>query len=117
MYRYSLSELATRALRDAGLIGAEETPSAPDLAWAQETAIESVATMAAEGIRIWDGSEQSVPSGYLLPLSARIGVDMFTSFGLMTPAEAEAARVPLERRLRRISATPSTGEPQKAEYF
>ena len=33
MTTYSQSDLATRVLRDLGLIGAEEVPSAADLQW------------------------------------------------------------------------------------
>ncbi len=36
MTTYSQSDLATRVLRDLGLIGAEEVPSAADLQWSAE---------------------------------------------------------------------------------
>lgn len=114
---YTLSDLATRSLKDAGLIAAEETASASDLVWAQQTITEVAAELAAIGIRIWGGSEAAVPNGYLLALSARIGLSMSTSFGLMTYLEAEQAKPPIEMRLRALSATPPTGAVQTAEYF
>ena len=44
---FTLSELATRVLKDLGLVGAEETPSSADLAWAQETCSSEIDLMAA----------------------------------------------------------------------
>lgn len=114
---YTLSDLATRSLKDAGLIAAEETASAADLVWAEQTITEVAAELAAVGIRIWGGSEASVPNGYLLALSARVGISMATSFGLLTYEQAEMAKEPAEKRLRALSAIPPTGAPMQAEYF
>jgi hypothetical protein len=110
MTTYTQTDLATRTLRDLGLIGSEEVPSAADLAWANQTIESVVPTLAAIGLPIWNGSEAQVPSEYLVPLSKRIGLDIASSFGLTDPVEAEAAKTAMERTLT-LMANPRRGDP------
>lgn len=110
MTTYTSSDLATRVLRDLGLIGAEEVPSAADLGWAQETAGSEVAMLAIVGLPIWNGSDLSVPQEYLAPLSRRIGLAVAPSFGLADPATAQAAMREAERYLT-LLASPRLGNP------
>jgi hypothetical protein len=117
MTTYSQSDLATRILKDLGLVAAEETPSASDLEWAQETVSSVTAQLAAEGIEIWNGSDQSLPLEYLVPLSKRIGLDIAVSFGLATPDGVEALKPTLNSTIRRLNAKQPTGAVSRAEYF
>lgn len=110
MTTYTQTDLATRSLRDYGLIGAEEVPSAADLEWANQTIESVVPTLAVIGLPIWNGSEAQVPAEYLVPLSKRIGLDMASSFGLMGPVETEAAKTAMERTLT-LMANPRRGDP------
>jgi hypothetical protein len=110
MTTFTRTELATRVLKDLGLIGAEETPSASDLDWSGETVDSVVAMLAAIGLPIWDGSEMAVPQAYLVPLSNRIGLNVGPSFGLMSLAQAQAAIPEAERNLT-IMANPRGGRP------
>ena len=114
---YPTSDLATRALRDLGLIGAEETPSGADLVWATETANTVNDQLTAEGISIWNAAVNIIPSEYFLPMSRRVGVDMATSFGLMSFADGEAMKPVLNAVLRRVSAPQPTGATLQTEYF
>lgn len=114
---YSLSDLATRTLKDLGLIHAEETPSAADLAWAEETCTAEVALLGAIDMPIWNGSEMSVPTEYLTPLSRRIGLAMAVSFGLLSPTDAMAAMPLAEQVLHKLTMTPSTGAAVQNEYL
>lgn len=112
MTTYTQTELATRMLRDLGLIGAEETPSAADLDFANET-IESVVPMLATlGVPIWNGSEAQVPAEYLVPLSKRLGLDVAPGFGLVDVAAAEVAKTALERNLT-LMANPRRANPSQ----
>src|SRR6185369_1157219 len=88
---YSQSDLATRVLRDLGLIGAEEVPSAADLQWSVETVGSEVALLGSIGLPIWNGSDLSVPLEYLAPLSRRVGLAVAPSFGLIDTASAQIA--------------------------
>jgi hypothetical protein len=114
---YSLSDMATRVLKDQGLIAAEETPSAVDLEWAQETVTSEVALLAGIGMPIWNGSEMAVPVEYLTALSARIGLAIAPSFGLMTLLEAERAKPFAEQNLHKLATVPATGAVQESEYI
>lgn len=99
MTSYNDTELATRTLRDLGLLGAEEDPSDADLQWAIETNSSEIAMLASTGIPIWNGSELSVPQEYLTLLSRRCGLAVAPSFGLMSMADAQSAMAEAERRL------------------
>lgn len=117
MTTYTTSELATRVLKDLGLVGAEETPSAVDLAWAVETVQSEVMMLSAKSIPIWNGSEVQVPQEYLTALSRRIGLAVAPSFGLMSQADAERAMLLAEANLRILGSVPGTGAVMKSEYF
>lgn len=110
MTTYSQSDLATRMLKDLGLVGAEETPSATDLEWAQETVGAEVAMLGSIGLPIWNGSDMSVPLEYLTPLSRRCGLAVAPSFGLMDTASAQLAMREAERYLT-VMANPRAGSP------
>ena len=114
---FTLAQLATRVLRDLGLVGAEETPSSADLAWAEETCSSEIGMMAAKGISIWNGSEYDVPNEYLTVLSRRIGLSLAPSFGLTDVATANNQIRALEVDLRVLSTKPATGKVAKVEYF
>lgn len=117
MTTYTTSELATRVLKDLGLVAAEETPSAADLNWAIETCQSEVLMLNAKGIPIWNGSEVEVPQEYLTLLSRRIGLAVGPSYGLMSAAEAQVAMRAAEVDLRVLGSVRATGAVMQAEYF
>lgn len=117
MTTYTKAEQATRVLKDLGLVGANETPTAEDLEWAKETLSSVVALLAAKQINIWNGSDESVPLEYLIPLSYRVGLQVAPSFGLMSQAEAMVAIDKADKDLRILAMKQVSGEPTKAEYF
>lgn len=110
MTTYSRSDLATRIGRDLGVIGAEETPSAADLAWLEETVSSEVAMLGVVGMPIWNGSDMEIPQEYLTPLSRRIGLAVAASFGLTDLATAELAMERAENVLAKMAA-PHAGRP------
>lgn len=117
MPTFSKTDLATRILRDAGLIAAEEVPSAVDLLWAEETLSSEIDLMAEKGILIWNGSEIEIPNSYLTTLSRRIGIAIGPSFGLSSIADATVAIPVVERDLRILSTVKGTGAVQEGSYF
>lgn len=110
MTTYSQTDLATRVLKDLGLIGAEETPSAADLEWALETVGSEVGMLASTGMPIWNGSDMSVPQEYLTILSRRIGLAIATSYGLSDLASSQAAMRGANDNLT-LMANPRAGAP------
>lgn len=117
MTTYTKAELATRVLRDLGLLGAEETATAADQEFAEETISSEMALLAAKGINVWNASEDSIPSEYLTTLSRRIGLAMAPAYGLADEAKAQAAMVLAERDLRTLGATPATGSVAESDFF
>lgn len=117
MTSYTVTQLATRVLKDVGLIAAEETPSSTDLNWSIETCQAEIELMASKGIQIWDGSQYSIPLNYFTALSRRIGLAIAPSFGLADVATAANAIPLVETELRILGQKPATGEVQVAEYF
>lgn len=117
MPTFSKTDLATRILRDAGLISAEEVPSAIDLLWAEETLSSEIDLMAEKGILIWNGSEIEIPNAYLTTLSRRIGVTLGPSFGQISIVDASVAIPVVEKDLRILSTVKGTGEVQEGSYF
>lgn len=114
---FTEEELATRVLRDLGLVGAEETPSAADMEFAIETCRSEIDFLSAKGIGIWNGEVDSVPNEYLTVLSRRIGLALGPAFGVGDVASSSAAILQLEKDLRTLSSQPQTGSVAEAEYF
>lgn len=112
MTTYSQSDIATRMLKDLGLYGADETPTAEDLEWATETVGSELLMLNAIGIPIWNGSEVTIPQEYLTILSRRLGLAVAPSFGLTDLASAQLAMREAERYLT-ILAAPSVSSPRK----
>lgn len=104
MTTYSKADLATRVLKDLGLVGADETPSAADQEWAEETVGSEVQMLSDIGLPIWNGSEMAVPESYLTILSRRVGLAVAPSFGLMDIATAQLAMREAERYLTILAA-------------
>lgn len=117
MTTYSLSDMATRVLKDLGLVGADETPTASDLEWAEETCKSEIQRLNVLNMPIWNGSEVSIPEAYLTVLSQRIGLAIGPSFGLFSLAEAVTGMATLEKDLRRMATVQPTGAIMQAEYF
>lgn len=104
MTTYSKRDLATRVLKDLGLVGADEEVPADDQAWAEETVAAEVQMLSRIGLPIWNGSEVAVPEEYLTILSRRIGLAVAPSFGLMDMASAQSAMREAERYLTVMAA-------------
>jgi hypothetical protein len=108
MTTYTSEELATRVLKDLGLIGAEETPSAADMEWAEETCASEISLLAALGLPIWNGNELSIPQEYLTVISRRVGLAISPSFGMMSSVEAMSGMREAERQLTELAAPRTT---------
>lgn len=117
MTSYTTTQLATRVLKDVGLIGADETPSSIDLNWSIETCQAEIELLASKGVPIWNGSQFDVPLNYYTALSRRIGLAVAPSFGLIDLATAAGAMRQAEDDLRILGQKPATGEVLTAEYF
>jgi hypothetical protein len=114
---YTQSDLATRALRKAGLVGSEETPSAADLSFAEDGIASDTAALALENIFIINGSDQSVPLEHLEPRARYHAVTFKEDYGMIPPDQAAAARQVEKMTLHKLSAQEPTGSIIEADYF
>lgn len=117
MTTYTTEELATRVLKDLGLVDRSATLDADDMAWATETIQSEIQMMAAKGLPVWNGSEVTVPQEYLTALSRRIGIAISVSYGLIDPAAATQAIELAEVNLFRLGQIGPTGAPLEGEYI
>lgn len=114
---YSKADLGVRVLRDLGLVAAEETPSADDQTFAEETIGSVFAELTERSIPLPNGSDSAVPQAYLVCLSKRIGLDLAPSFGLLSLADAEVAKPVAERALRELAMRRPTGQAIPVDHF
>lgn len=117
MTTYSQSDLATRVLKDLGLVAPDETPASAILNDAIEVINSEIDNMAIRGMAIPNGSETAVPRAYLSALSRRLGLAVGPAFGLFSMMEAAVGIEPAERLLRQLTAQPATGSVAEANYF
>lgn len=112
---YSKSDLASKALRQPGLYGPDESISGADQADAEEMAEALVDTLAEMNIFIPNGTVNAVPGSWYIPLANFIGLYLLQSFGGPSPSRdaMDGALAPL----RRMSAKPATGSVAQAQYF
>ncbi len=116
MTMYSQADIATRALRELGVVASDEAPSAEDLEHAAETISGLFLTMAAEGIAIVGGSSSAVPEGYLIPLGQYFAKHLAASFGAVSD-KTELIGKQAEMTLRRMAAGNAAYTPVPAEYY
>ena len=117
MTTYTNVLLATRVLRDLGLVGAEETPSSVDQTYAEVTVEAEIGLMSAKGIPVWNGGDTSIPHEYFLVLSRRIGLALAPAFGLADIATATQAMRAAEDDLRILGSIGPSGAVLESEYF
>ncbi len=117
MTTFSRTDLATRVLRDLGLIAAEESPSADDLAFAEETVESVYAELALRGISLPNGSDQALPDQHLVCVARRIALDVAPAFGLISVADSELAKPAAEKALRELAMRRPTGQLVPAEFM
>lgn len=114
---YTAADLATRSLRKAGLIGSEETPSAPDLVFAEEGIASDTAALAVENILIFGGSNESIPLEHLEPRARYHAITLKEDYGMISSDQASAARQIEKLVLHRLSAQQPTYASQQTDYF
>ncbi len=116
MTTYTEAQLATRVLRDLGVVASDETPSSQDLNDAVEIIASEIPSMAVRGISIWGGSGTVVPQEYLTALSRRLGLSVAPTYGMGLDQSAIAIEA-AERYLRQLAAKPANGAVTRTEYF
>jgi hypothetical protein len=104
-------ELATRALREATLIAADEQPSAADLAFVKETAEAKLAELHTLGVVAF--SIDAIPDDAFIGFARVVAGEIGPAFG----RDTGTLMVLGMRQLGAVSARPYSGKPSQADYF
>lgn len=115
MTTYTRTDLVNRTYQYSALVGAEETPSSADFELASNTLADLIDTLNAKDIRIKNGSIESVPGEYMVPLANYGALYLRMAFGGGAPTKPEIDGAELV--LRELGAQEPTGTTLKAEYF
>ena len=117
MTTYTRAQVATRLLKDCGLVGEDETPTSAAQADAEEIVQAGVGTLGTLGIPIWNGSDISVPHEYLLPVIAYLAPVSLRRNGQIDFATSTQLQKVAEVDLKRMAQVGPTGVVSQAEYF
>ena len=112
---YTKSQLAAKALREAGIYAPDEALDPNDQDDAEVRAESIVSTLASEGISIVNGSVEEVPDDWYIPLAQYIGMYLLPSYGGPFPTKDQIEGA--QRVMRRMTSKPATGSVAEASYY
>jgi hypothetical protein len=113
----TLAELRTRALQRAGIIGAEEAPSAADAVFVESFLTSTFDQLAEYDLLAWESN--SIPAKYADAIIDHSMPDWGFAYGLQAynPIDAEAVRKACRARLRAAINGNFASSPEPVEYF
>jgi hypothetical protein len=117
MTTYTRAQVATEALKDAGLVGEDETPSSAAQESAEAVTEACIGELRARGIILLDSNESSVQHELLYPLVDYIAARLEKQHGLIDRATMMQNQAAAEARLRQITMIMPTYAVQEAEYY
>jgi hypothetical protein len=115
MTTYSLSDLASQALREPGLYAPEETIAQRDQEDAEIKASSLIKTLETRGIAITNGSAQAIPEDWYIPLAQYVGMFLMPNFGGSFPTADQIRGA--EMIMRQMTAKPATGSVNEVQFF
>ena len=115
MTTYTVTQTVTHALRRAGLLGDDETPSSEQLDLATKTYNSRVISLQTRGVNLWGYTSTAVPEEYLDPLASYVGLFLKESAG--GPAATDPIVLASEATLRALSMIGPTYDVIEANHF
>lgn len=115
MTTYTETETVTHAMRRAGLLGDDETPSSEQLSLSRKIYRSRLASLQVRGLTLWNWTPDTVPEELLDPLADYIALFLVATGG--GPRLQDASVLASEMTLRALCAQPPTGNVIEAEYF
>lgn len=115
MTTYTQTQTVTHALRRAGLLGDDETPSSEQLSLANKIYDSRLASLQVRGLQLWNWRPDAVPEELLDPLADYIALFLIATDG--GPRLQDAAVVAAEQTLRALCATPPSYDVIAATYY
>lgn len=112
------TELADAALRELGVVDAEETPDTVDRTYVADRYAEKFAEMSAPGLELTYWPAADIPDAIFLTLRDLVINEIRGAYGEpMAPEDKDARERVILMRLRRHTARGPTGLRTQAEYF
>lgn len=113
----TLAELRTRAMQRAGLIGAEEAPTAADAVFVESFLTSTFDQLEAYDLLAWEAD--SIPAKYADAIIDHSMPDWGGAFGMamFNPVDADAVRKACRSRLRVLINSDFASSPDPVEYF
>lgn len=115
---YTTTELADAVLREMAVVDASETPDAADRTYVTDTYAALWEELAAPGYELAYWPPADIPNQVFLVIRDLMILECQGAFGRpLPPAEKDARRQVIEKRLRRLVGVRKSGLPTKAIYF
>ncbi len=115
MTTYTETVTITHAMRRAGLLGDDETPTSEQLSLAQKIYRSRIAALQVRGVKLWNWAPDAVPEELLDPLAEYIALFLIATGG--GPRLQDDAVIAAEHTIRSLCATEPSGDVIAAEYF
>ncbi|MGE3284163.1 MAG: hypothetical protein AB7O13_24730 [Alphaproteobacteria bacterium] len=114
----SVTELATDVLRYLNIIDAEEDPDATDTDFVSEAYTNKFAELSSEGRKYTYWKSTEIPEAVFLTVRDLVALEVMAAYGEpISPSDKAAQEEVILKKLRRHVKTPSSGLPNRAEYF
>ena len=115
---YTTTELADAVLREMAVVDASETPDTADRTYVTDTYTALWEELAAPGMELAYWPPADIPNQVFLIVRDLMVLECQGAFGRpLPPAEKDARRAVIERRLRRHVQVQRSGSPVQADYF
>lgn len=87
MPTYTQTETVTHAMRRAGLLGDDETPSSEQLALAVKIYRSNLSSLQVRGLQLWNWTPDAVPEELLDPLASYLALYLIPTAGGPRPSD------------------------------
>lgn len=115
---YTTTQLADAVLREMAVVDASETPDTADRTYVTDTYTALWEELASHGTELAYWSPTVIPNAVFLVLRDLLVLECQGAFGRpLPPAEKDARRAVIERRLRKHVQVQRSGRPVQADYF
>lgn len=115
MTTYTQTQTVTHALRRAGLLGDDETPSGDQLALAVRIYKSNLASLQVRGVTLWNWTPDAVPEELLDPLASYMALFLIPTAGGPRPTDDQV--LASEHTIRAICAVGPTYDEIAGDYI
>lgn len=115
MTTFTETETVTHALKRAGLLGDDETPTSEQLELSRDIYRSRIASLRVRGLNMWNWSPDAVPEELFDPLAEYMALFLIPTSGGPRPSDDDIRRN--ETTLRELCAIGPSGDVIAGTYF